>query len=138
MNMNYTMGAHRLADHFGQRVAARLSQGADNLPHDITERLRVARQQAVAKRKVPLAQPVFGLAWAGAGSLGGEHPGLFGRLAAALPAILLAAGLVTISVLQSERRANEVAEVDAALLTDALPPSAYTDPGFLEYLKSGL
>ena len=137
MNMNNILGPHRLADRFGQRVAARLSHGAGNLPHDITERLRVARQQALAKRKIPLAQPVLGLAWASAGSLGGEHP-LLSRLAAALPVILLAAGLVTICVLQSERRANEVAEVDAALLTDALPPSAYTDPGFLEYLKSGL
>ncbi len=31
---------------------------------------------------------------------------------------------------------NEVAEVDAALLTDDLPPSAYADPGFLQYLKT--
>ncbi len=138
MNMNNTLRAHRLADRFGQRIAARLSEGSDSLPHDITERLRVARQQAVASRKVPLAQPVFWLAWANAGSLGGEHPGVLGRLAAALPVILLAVGLVTISVLQSERRANEIAEVDGALLTDALPPSAYTDSGFLEYLKSGL
>lgn len=138
MNMNNTPGVHQLADRFGQRVAARLSEGAGSLPHDITERLRVARQQALARRKVPLAQPVYGVAWAGAGALGGERPGLLGRLAAALPLILLAAGLVTISGLQSERRAKEVAEVDAALLTDALPPSAYTDPGFLEYLKSGL
>ncbi|MES2482820.1 MAG: DUF3619 family protein [Pseudomonadota bacterium] len=138
MNMNNISGASRLADRFGHRIAARLSEGAGNLPHDITERLRVARRQALAKRKIPLAQPVFGLAWANTGSLGGEHPGLLARLAAALPIVLLAVGLVTISVLQSERRANEVAEVDAALLTDALPPSAYTDSGFLEYLKSGL
>jgi hypothetical protein len=138
MNMNYTLGAPQLADRFGHRVAARLTAGAETLPHDISERLRVARQQAVAKRKVALAQPVFGLAWANSGRFGGEHPGLLGRLAAALPVILLAAGLISISVLQSERRANEVAEVDAALLTDALPPSAYTDSGFLEYLKSGL
>lgn len=138
MNMNNTRRAHPQADHFGRRIAARLSEGADALPHDITERLRVARQQALAKRKVPVAQPVHGFAWAGTGPLGGEHPGLLGRFAAALPLILLAAGLVTISVLQSERRANEIAEVDAALLTDALPPAAYTDPGFLEYLKSGL
>ena len=28
------------------------------------------------------------------------------------------------------------AEVDAALLTDDLPPAAYADPGFAQYLKS--
>ena len=32
---------------------------------------------------------------------------------------------------------DEVAEVDAAILTDDLPPSAYTDPGFAQFLKSG-
>ena len=30
---------------------------------------------------------------------------------------------------------HELAEVDAALLTDALPPAAYADPGFLQFLK---
>ena len=29
------------------------------------------------------------------------------------------------------------AELDAALLTDDLPPAAYSDPGFLQYLKAG-
>jgi hypothetical protein len=38
---------------------------------------------------------------------------------------------------QTDRRASELAEVDAALLTDDLPPSAYADPGFVQFLKSG-
>jgi hypothetical protein len=50
---------------------------------------------------------------------------------------VLAAGLVTIHVVQNDRRASEVAEVDEAILTDDLPPSAYADPGFAQYLKSG-
>jgi hypothetical protein len=54
-----------------------------------------------------------------------------------LPLITLVVGLVAINVIQNDNRANEVAEVDAALLTDDLPPSAYTDPGFLQYLKLG-
>ena len=41
----------------------------------------------------------------------------------------------TINTVLDEYRANEVAEVDAALLTDDLPPQAYTDPGFLHFLK---
>ena len=32
--------------------------------------------------------------------------------------------------------ASEIAEVDAALLTGDLPPSAYADPGFVQFLKS--
>jgi hypothetical protein len=33
-------------------------------------------------------------------------------------------------------RANELAEVDSALLIDDLPPAAYADPGFLQFLKN--
>jgi hypothetical protein len=46
-----------------------------------------------------------------------------------------AAGLFTISTWQEEHSAREMADVDAALLTDALPPAAYTDPGFAQFLK---
>ncbi|MBC7727039.1 MAG: DUF3619 family protein, partial [Microbacteriaceae bacterium] len=38
---------------------------------------------------------------------------------------------------QNDHRASEVAEVDAAILTDDLPPSAYADPGFAQFLRSG-
>ena len=43
--------AEILQDRFGLKVASRLSQGAAELPHDLSERLRVARLQAVAQRK---------------------------------------------------------------------------------------
>jgi len=33
---------------------------------------------------------------------------------------------------------TELAEVDVALLTDVLPPAAFADPGFIEFLKSEL
>jgi hypothetical protein len=49
--------------------------------------------------------------------------------------VLLVVGLLTINMVLDEFRANEVAEVDAALLTDDLPPVAYTDPGFVHFLK---
>jgi hypothetical protein len=62
---------------------------------------------------------------------------LWNRIASALPLIALAAGLILIHAVQNEWRASEVAEVDAALLTDDLPPSAYADPGFAQFLKSG-
>jgi hypothetical protein len=39
-------------------------------------------------------------------------------------------------VFQNEHRTNEIASLDAELLTDDLPPNAYTDPGFLIFLKS--
>jgi hypothetical protein len=131
--------AEVLQDRYGLRVAARLSTGAAELPHDISERLRAARVQAVAQRKivkVRAAATVVASGGAAALTFGDEGLNLWSRLAAALPLIALVAGLIAINVVQNENRAREVAEVDAALLTDDLPPAAYADPGFLQYLKS--
>jgi hypothetical protein len=49
--------------------------------------------------------------------------------------LALVFGLVVINTVQNDNHANELAEVDSALLTDDLPPSAYTDPGFAQFLK---
>jgi hypothetical protein len=65
-----------------------------------------------------------------------EGLNLWSRLASALPLIALLFGLATIHIFQNEFRANEIAQLDAELLTDDLPPNAYTDPGFLVFLKS--
>ena len=46
------------------------------------------------------------------------------------------AGLVAINIIQDDDRTSELAEVDAALLTDDLPPDAYADPGFVQFLKT--
>ncbi|MBV8621168.1 MAG: DUF3619 family protein [Curvibacter sp.] len=127
-------------DQFGQRVAARLSSGNDDLPYDITERLRAARMQALAKRKVVAVRTAPAVVSSGRGTaalhFGNEVFGFWGRLASAIPLVALVAGLFMIQVTQEERRTNEIAEVDAALLTDELPPQAYTDPGFAQFLKT--
>lgn len=127
-------------DRIGFKLAARLSDGADSLPHDISERLRAARVQAVSQRKrvrvMQTAPAVVGTGKSAALLLGEEGPGIWGRLAALIPLVALVAGLFVIDTIQNENRAQEVAEVDAALLTDDLPPSAYTDPGFMQFLKS--
>lgn len=131
--------AESLQDRYGRKVAARLNEGAADLPYDISERLRAARMQALACRKLPQARTAAAVAISGNGAtltLGDEGLNLWSRLAAALPLIALIAGLVAISLIQDDSRAREMAEVDAALLTDDLPPAAYTDPGFLQYLKA--
>ena len=128
-------------DAFGRRVAARLDGVASELPYDISERLRAARVQALAHRKVAAqlrpAAAVSRGGGAAALTLGHDGPGFWSRIGAVLPLVVLAAGLVLIHTFENDRRASEVAEVDAALLTDDLPPSAYADPGFVQFLKSG-
>ncbi len=123
---------------FGQRVAARLSAGNQALPHDIGERLRVARAQAVAQRKqAPQLRTAPAVVQSGSTAvLGGGGWGWWTRIGTVVPLVALVAGLITISVMQDEDRASELAEVDSALLTGDLPPAAYTDPGFAQFLKS--
>lgn len=133
--------AQALQDQFGFKLAARLSEASTEVPHDISERLRVARMQALAQRKKLRPSLVTQVSVSGGGAtltLGGnENVGLWGRFASVLPLVALVVGLVVIHFVENDLRANELAEVDAALLTDDLPPSAYVDPGFAQFLKAG-
>jgi hypothetical protein len=53
-----------------------------------------------------------------------------------LPLIALLVGLASIHIFQNELRTDELASLDTELLIDDLPPSAYTDPGFMVFLKT--
>ncbi len=153
---------------FALRVSARLNEGAAALPHDITERLRVAREQAVraaSARPVLVDQPVSApvmapaLSPAGAAAGGGapslvhlpidhglgrdhgrspiESPLAWGwKLASALPVLALLAGLWGIQAYFRAEKVQAATDVDMALLTDDLPPDAYADPGFAEFLRA--
>jgi hypothetical protein len=124
------------ADRFGLAVARRLGAGIEELPYEQRERLRAARVRAVQARKMPAVAPVVVGRGAGATlALGGNERSLFNRIASVLPLLALVAGLVVLHDFQGDWRASELAEVDAALLTDDLPPSAYADPGFAQFLK---
>jgi hypothetical protein len=132
--------SEQLQDRFGRLVAARLSAGTAELSHDVAERLRAARVQAVARRKPANLRTVATVSNSGGAAtltFGDEGQSLWNRIASILPLVALVAGLFVIQVAQDERRAHEVAEVDAALLTDDLPPAAYADPGFIQFLKTG-
>ncbi len=118
---------------YAQRITERLTQGLDGLPYDISERLRAARMQALTKRKLTLPAdtkpvPLYGNTVA--------RPNRWWQLVAALPLATLVIGLVAISTMQIDQQISELAEVDTALLSDELPPTAYTDPGFVEFLKT--
>lgn len=130
-----------LQDKLGQRIAARLSADTLDLPHDITERLRAARTRAVAARLTPqirlqTSQAVVSQNATALLHFGDEGLNLWSRLASFFPLIALVAGLALISTLLDDDRANELAEIDSVLLTDDLPPAAYADPGFLQFLKN--
>lgn len=129
-----------LQDRFGLKTAAYLSAGAADLPYDISERLRAARAQAVSMRKIAKMDTAGSLVSTGGSAAltwgSGEGLSWWGRIGTVLPLIALVAGLLVINSIQNDNRAQEVAEVDVALLTDALPPAAFADPGFIQFLKA--
>ncbi|MES2714671.1 MAG: DUF3619 family protein [Pseudomonadota bacterium] len=120
------------------RLTAHLSQGAQALPHDISERLRFSRERALASRRaaaLPLTAPA--VVQAGRAAALGGPPSLWLRLVSALPLVVLLAGLVFIQHHHDLQQIAVAAEIDSALLADDLPPTAYGDPGFSEFLRHG-
>src|SRR5690606_14121721 len=64
-------------------------------------------------------------------------PRLLWRIAAVVvPIAVVTAGLLGISALDAQRRADDLAELDAAMLADEVPISAYADRGFGVYLRN--
>ena len=123
---------------YARRIAACLSENAGQLGGDIAERLRFGRERALERARLARtgAAPVrVGVTGAGAIILGGG-PGWWVKLASVIPFVVLVCGLVLIQQGQTRAQISTAAEVDTALLSDDLPPTAYTDAGVLEFLKT--
>jgi|SRR5882724_6761189 len=115
---------------FGNKIRQFLNQGL-RLDSAIAERLRAAREQALARQR-PEPAPV--LAWAD-NVLGGFGGWAGVSLRVILPFAILVAGVGGVYTWQQNQRAAEVEEIDAQLLTDDLPIDAYLDSGFQNWLK---
>jgi hypothetical protein len=141
MNHAYPPSNEGNAEQFARSVALRLTEGTQHLPYDISERLRASRMQALARRKKSVAV-VHATATVHVGGhsaalgTGPQGMGWWQSLLSALPIVALLAGLVAIQMDLDEVGILEVAQVDAALLADDLPPAAYSDPGFVQFLKT--
>ncbi len=127
-------------DRMGESLAGLLTQSCGDLPHDLTERLRVARQQALAVRKPEPALQHQVVTQGNSLTLSGpptEGLGLWSILGSTLPLLALLVGLVAVQLFDRDQTVSELAEIDTALLVDDLPPSAYSDPGFIHFLRQG-
>jgi len=125
------------ADQFGRASAALLNQGAQSLPAGIKDRLHAARMKALSVRKTEKVfanKPVFAGA---AGNWSSGSNGMWDMFGWIAPLAVLVFGLIGIAHWQNDSRINDIAEVDAALLSDDVPPDAYADNGFLAFLKNG-
>ena len=125
------------ADQFGQASAALLRQGTQTIPQNIKDRLYAARMKALSVRKpekVRLQKHV--LAGTSRSWTSGSN-GLWDTVGWITPLVVLVFGLIGIAQWQDDSRINDIAEVDAALLSDDVPPDAYADSGFMAFLKNG-
>jgi hypothetical protein len=127
----------RIEARLGLRIGALLNERAQHAPHDISERLRTAREQALARARVVRAatSPSTVTVAGGQAAVLGRQPGWLFRIASVVPLLVLVAGMVLIDQWHDRVQIEAAAEVDAALLTDDLPPDAYSDAGFVEFLK---
>jgi hypothetical protein len=126
----------------GKRIASFLDQGNQQLSYEITERLRASRTRAIASRR----STQFELKHADDtqiqpnGSLRMPFPSkardIYSLIVSFIPLICLAAGLMLLYEFHNDQTALELAEIDSALLADDLPPQAYTDPAFVDFLKN--
>jgi hypothetical protein len=122
---------------FAYRVRNALNENIDNLPTSTTERLALARKEALSrkKRSSPLRALLPRSVYAG-------NPGAFfntpfswlARVGLVLPVVFLVTALAGIYQFEQQQRISETAEIDAAVLSDELPLSAYLDHGFNAFL----
>ena len=115
---------------FGHQIKQQLDQTLDLEPATLN-RLKVARQQALARQRV--SEPVFVLAWADA--VVGRLSGNPGSASIVLAGAALILALLGIQYWQRTPSVEELAEIDAALLTSDLPINAYLDNSFDTWLK---
>lgn len=137
IRLKQTKQVKNYEDAFGAAVAAHLSESVDNIGHDIAQRLKAARMQAAARRRVIKFEFASSISASGgtAALHGNNHP-IWSRLASLVPLFGLVIGLLAIGFVEEEKRTNDLANVDMEILTDELPPAAYTDPGFAQFLRS--
>jgi hypothetical protein len=111
------------------RIRGMLDQGTAELSPKAARRLYEARCDALRHQVAPVAA----LSLAGVGHLFGDsiHKHYRGILAF----LALAVGAMGVQVWQNEQEAAALAEIDSELLGDEVPPSAYTDQGFMEWLQ---
>lgn len=115
-------------------IARELDAGVRELPRDITDRLAKARANALDAYSATEQAKHYPRTTARKTN---SAPPVFQRLAiAGVPALTVVFGLVMISQWSEDKRIEQLAELDAAVLLDDLPIAAYADKGFGVYLKN--
>ena len=122
---------------FAYKVRHALNEKLDDLPASTTDRLAAARKAALARKKADAPARVVARKNVLAGiasQLFAEPLSWLSRMSVVIPLLVLVAGAAGIYQFEQEQQIAELAELDAAVLSDELPLSAYMDHGFNAYL----
>lgn len=123
---------------FAYKVRHALNENLDNLPPSTTDRLANARKLALSRKKKssPLRAIVPHAILAGQAGKGflGSRLSWLARMGIAVPLVVLVVGLTGMYQYEQKRRIADTAEIDAEVLSDELPLSAYLDHGFNAFL----
>jgi hypothetical protein len=119
------------------KIRHALNENLDALPVSTTDRLAAARAAAMARKKPDASRqdaragkrPLFDIQALFTG------PAL-ARIAVAAPMLALVIGMGGVYQYEQQQRLAAMAEIDAAVLADELPLTAYLDHGFNAYVES--
>jgi Protein of unknown function (DUF3619) len=120
-------------ERYASRVRQALNHGLNDISPAVARRLEAARHQALSRRKQTAPQ----MALAGNNAAGFHFRSLADnrhfRQALAVLALLL--GMWVSFYMDSVKYVTQIEEVDSALLSDDLPPEAFMDKDFFQWLK---
>lgn len=115
-----------------------LDEKTADISDNISQRLAAGREIALSRKK-PERQTVRITQLATAGELSGntqsDHFIWLKRMSCAVPFVIVAFGLIGIYQYERHQQIAEAAYIDAEVLSDELPVSAYLDNGFNVYLN---
>lgn len=118
-------------EQFAVRIRQALNHGLTGISPAAARRLEAARHQALSRQKQPVVKLVTaGYGWQALAS-GTRAP--FLKQLLAIVALLL--GMWLSFYWQSNQYSKDIEEIDSDLLSDDLPPEAFLDNDFHQWLK---
>ena len=123
---------------FVNKVRHALNENLEYMPPATVNRLAAARAIALSRKKqqAPLRVSTTQNRLAGyGGNFFGEPISWLNRVGVAVPLLVLVGGLIGIVHFERQYHINKIADIDAAVLADELPLTAYLDRGFNAYLS---
>lgn len=118
-------------ERYARRIRQALNHGLQDIPPTASRRLEAARHLALSRQKQAKPQLVL----AGPGMLHGKTGAPTPYLRQILSVLALLLGMWLSFYWHSSQYVSEIEAVDSALLADDLPPEAFMDSDFFEWLK---